>query len=259
MLGKRKIKKPFLNLSLALIASSMLNPSYGIPQFCTNTQEELCAIHLSEYPLFDSEAKIAANYVPVLPLRAFAHAEIYQKKKTVRLKRFFYIKDLNGALGEAYEILDIVINIKGDGLLEREILAIGKLNEFDVEYKNKIKASLPKRATMKAIAKIANVKFLDLDIKSDGQALTNDVKGILFAKKVDYKTKWRNSSGLLGGSIYEIYTEGSSKNSNHFEVKCNGKIGTTEIKGHGKLVRPNYYEFEETYGHILVKSQVTVI
>ncbi len=257
----QKIKSYFLSLSfliLALISPSLVKSETSF-KFCKTVSEDSCIASLSQYPLFDSEYKIAANYVPILPLRAFAHAEVYQKKKKARLKRFFYVKALTGQFAEPYQVMDVNIEVKGIGLLGREIIATGKLNDFDIEYRNKIECTIQRKATMDVTAKLAGVKFLDLDIKSDGNALTNDVKGSFFAKKVDYQTHWRTTNGQLANLNYEVYTEGVVKEHNAFQAISKGKIGNVEINGHGRLVSANYYEFEEQYGPIMVKSQLTII
>jgi hypothetical protein len=59
---------------------------------------ERCMENIQNYPLFDTEYKIAANYIPILALRAFAHAEVYKEKKPSRLIREYYVKILQANL-----------------------------------------------------------------------------------------------------------------------------------------------------------------
>lgn len=214
--------------------------------------------NIQNYPLFDTEYKIAANYIPILALRAFAHAEVYKEKKPSRLIREYYVKNLTGEFSKPYQTTDLNIEIKNHGLFGRKIIATGKLNEFDLEYENKISASLPRNASMKAEAKIAGIEFLNLKIKSNGTENTNEVEGLFFAKEVKYLTQHRDTNGTLANIDYELHTEGLHKEADNFKVVTHGQIGEHEIFGHGTMISKGFYEFEEHYGPIFVKSKLWI-
>ena len=233
--------------------------SHARPHILCGSELERCIENIQNYPLFDTEYKIAANYVPILALRAMAHANIYREKKPCRLERDYFVKNLSGELSKAYQRTELDIEVKGHGFLGRKIIAHGKLNEFELEYENKISASLPRNGNMKVEAKLEGVKFLELKIKSCGTKNTNEVVGDFFAKHVDYSTEHRDSNGMLAGLNYKIHTEGlHQEQEDKFQVVTNGFIGEHEIFGHGSMIRDNYYEFEEHYGPILVKSKLWI-
>ncbi len=224
-------------------------------------QQELsasCIANLHNYPLFDTEYKLAANYIPILPLRALVHADVYKEKKTAHLERYFYIKDLQGKFSKPYETLILDIEVRAKGLLGREVIAKGKLNEFDVEYLNTMSFSLPRNAQMKVSAKLDKIKILDLIIKSDGKLMKNEVSGSFLGKDVLYNTIWRETEGMLADIKYTLHTEGVDKEPHRFTAITRGKIGSTDINGQGKLVKANYYEFTENYGPVQIKSYLTI-
>lgn len=218
-----------------------------------------CQENLQNYPLFDTPYKVASNYLPILPIRAFAHAEIYKDKKSCKLERLYYVKNLEAEFAEPYQKTILDIEVHNHGLFGRRIIATGKLNEFDLEYENKIGASLPRNASMKVVAKLAGVEFLNLHIKSDGKKNTNKVEGTYFAKEVKYQTEWRDTNGSLASLDYKLHTEGLHNEVDHFRAITRGSINEYEIFGHGTMVKPNYYEFEEHYGPIVVKSKLWII
>lgn len=217
-----------------------------------------CTANLHNYPLFDTEYKLAANYLPVLALRALAHAEVYKDKKSSHLERYYYVKDLQGKFSKPYQTLILDIDVKGHGFIGREVSAKGKLNEFDLIYDNKLSFSLPRKASMKATARLDGIQILDLNIKSDGITMTNDIEGSFLGQEVQYKTNLRDTEGILGGYKYKLHTEGIHPDAFSFETTTQGTIGSTGIYGKGRLVKPNYYEFEESYGPILIKTKLTI-
>ena len=224
-------------------------------------QQELstgCVANLHNYPLFDTEYKLAANYLPILALRGLAHAELYKDKKSAHLERYFYIKDLQGDFSKPYETIILDIDVKGHGIIGREITAIGKLNEFDLKYVNDMGFSLPRNAHMKVSARLDGIKILELNIRSDGTLMTNTVNGLFLNQNVDYQTKLRETSGILSGHKYTLHTEGIDLETTNFTVRTLGKIGSSNIYGKGGIVRANYYEFEENYGPVLVKTKLTI-
>lgn len=225
---------------------------------CGNSVDQ-CEVNLQNYPLFDTPYKVAANYLPILPIRAFAHAGIYKDKKSCKLERLYYVKNLEAEFAEPYQKTTLDIEVKGHGFFGRKIVATGKLNEFDLEYENKIGASLPRNASMKVQAKLAGVEFLKLRIKSDGNKNTNEVEGSFFTKEVKYLTEWRDTNGSLANLDYKLHTEGLHKEVDNFHVITRGSIDDYEIFGHGTMIKPNYYEFDEHYGPIIVKSKLWII
>lgn len=258
VLGIISIKMLFKKIILILIFFLTANLVKAKDTLCPRKNDQKCANYLRNYPLFDTEYKIAANYVPVLPLRALAHAEVYREKKSFHLERYYYVKNLEGDLGKSYQSIILDAEISGFGIFSRKIKAKGKLNEFDLEYENNMSFSLPKKATMKVEAILDNVKFLDLKIKSDGDDMTNKVTGSFFGKEVDYHTEWRDTDGKLSGLEYTIHAEGVQKEENSFKAISNGKISNYNISGSAKMISENEYQSSEDYGPITVKTFITI-
>lgn len=251
------LKRSTIKLVLILVILSA-NFTYAKQAICPNKDYQTCGQYLRNYPLFDTEYKIAANYVPVIPLRALAEANVYKEKKSFHIERFFYVKNLKGDLGKAYQTIILDGNITGFGIFSRKIIAKGKLNEFDLEYENDMSFALPRTANMKVRAKLDGNLFLDLKITSDGNKMTNDVSGIFFGQDVKYHTDWRETNGILSGLNYKIYAEGILKDSNDFTVNMKGSIGKHSITGFGRMTSINHYESTEDYGPITVKSFITI-
>ena len=242
-----------------IIASGFNLAAQARQHILCESAADQCEVNLQNYPLFDTPYKVASNYLPILAIRAFAHAGIYKDKKSCRLERLYYVKNLEAEFGEPYQKTTLDIEVQGHGFFGRKIVATGTLNEFDLEYENKIGASLPRNASMKVHAKLAGVEFLNLHIKSDGKKNTNEVEGTYFAKEVKYQTEWRDTNGTLANLDYKAHTEGLHNEVDHFNAITRGSIDKYEIFGHGTMVKPNYYEFEEHYGPIVVKSKLWII
>lgn len=223
------------------------------------TSKTDCSKSLKNYPLFDTPYKIHANYLPILSLRALAHAEIYKEKKPFKIERYFYVKDTSGAFKEPYAKLIGSGKVEGSGLIGRKISFEGKLNEFPLKYTNQMSFSLPKKAHMKVESTIDGISFLNLDIRSDGDAMTNDVKGTFFGSAVNYHTQHRDSKGTLAGYPYEIHTVGETKEVNKFTATTKGKIGTYTTTGSVSMTAPNKYLSTENYGPIMVKTFITIL
>jgi len=234
--------------------------SFAEVHICDDIKVKDCSRYLAHHPLFDTDYKLAANYVPILALRALAHAEVYKDKKPFHIERYFFVKDLSGSdkLTKAYETIILDGEINGFGIFNRKIKVKGTLNEHDIDYINEMSFSLPRKAHMKIKAVIDDIPFLDLLIKSCGTAMTNDVEGTLFTKEVKYHTSWRDTEGLLAGLEYQITATGVVKEETDFYATLLGSIGNYPIKGTIKLVKPGYYESIEEYGPILVKTFITV-
>lgn len=233
---------------------------------CFDIKVSDCSENIIHYPLFDTDYKIAANYAPILGLRALSHGNIYRKKKKFHLERFFYVKDLTGKLGKPYESLIVDGEVKGTGLLSRRITAHGKLNEFDFEYINDASVSFTRKAKLTIVARVDKFLILDLEVNSKASDLSNVVKGSFFGKKVDYTTKWRDTDGILAGIPYKVHTQGTVYEdeeevhaSEAFGVETKGSIGEYEISGSGKMTTEGYYQTSESYGPIVVKTFITII
>jgi hypothetical protein len=227
---------------------------FGFQNLCPKA-EMSCSDALLTNNLFNSDAKIAANYIPVLPLRAFAHAEIYKEKKRLAFKReFFY-----NSAAKAYATMNLNIEVKGKGFLGREIIATGTLNEHKVEYFNETKPYLPRNVDMRVIAKLDGIRVLELDIASDGTKMTNNVKGKFFNKEVNYSTNWRNTKGVLAGLNYEIYAEGVEKEKTSFRAISKGRIQSQSISGSCQMIESNLYRCQEQYGPISIKTEIKVL
>ena len=227
---------------------------FGFQNLCPKA-EMSCSDALLTNNLFNSDAKIAANYIPVLPLRAFAHAEIYKDKKRLAFKReFFY-----NSAAKAYATMNLNIEVSGKGFLGREIIATGTLNEHKVEYFNEVKPYLPRNVDMKVIAKLDGIRVLELDVESDGTKMTNIVKGKFFNREVNYSTNWRNTKGVLAGLNYEIYAEGVEKEKTSFRAISKGHIQSQSISGSCQMIESNLYRCQEQYGPISIKTEIKVL
>jgi hypothetical protein len=218
-----------------------------------------CSKGLANYPLFDTPYKLHANYLPILALRALAHGDIYKEKKKFSLERYYFVKNTSGAFQEHYAKLIGSGEVSGHGFIGRKISFQGKLNEFPFEYENKMTFSLPKRARMNIKAELDGIRFLELEIHSDGDKMTNDVEGTFFTKKVKYHTEHRDSEGILADLPYKLHTEGKVKEADNFHTVTEGSIGEYKISGSGNLTAYNKYLTIEHYGPIMVKTYITVI
>ena len=247
----------FKNL-LLILALTSFNLAGAKKVICPVKVANDCASFLRNYPLFDTDYKVAANYVPMLPLRALANGEIYKKKKSFHIERFFYVKNLKGDLGKAYQSIILDGEVTGFGIFSRKIVAEGKLNEFDLYYENNMSFALPRKANMKVKAKLDDIEFLKLKIHSDGVAMTNDVEGVFFGREVDYHTDWRTTNGNLAGITYNIFAAGEIRENDGFDVTMEGSIGSYSMKGFGKKVSDKQYQSSEDYGPIIVKSFITI-
>lgn len=225
---------------------------------CNKDTVDECSDILANYPLFDTEYKKAANYVPVLPLRAIYNSKIYREKRKARILRKYFIKDLSGKFSEAYQVTDINLQVKAKGLLGREIIAKGKINEFDFDYYNRVRFSLAKTAKMDVEANIGGIPLLNLHIKSNANKKTNEVLGRFLGKEVNYLTEWRTTSGKLAELPYTMYVEGTSEDKKDFSAKSKGYIGTSEIFGDIKMLEKDHYIAEEHYGPVLIKTDISV-
>lgn len=255
--GKKAFYKFFLLLTIVLLNnSSALALARICPEKKSNTE---CAKALINYPLFDTPYKLAANYIPILPLRALAHGEIYREKKTFKLERYYYVKNISGAFGEPYAKLIGSGKVSGSGIIGRKVSFDGHLNEFKVKYLIKMSFSLPKKAKMKVSASIDDIDFLELIIRSDGDAMTNDVEGTFFGKTVKYHTHHRDTDGTLAGQHYKLHTEGKVKEEGNFHAITKGGYAGHSISGSVVLTAYNKYYSTEYYGPIMVKSYITVI
>lgn len=232
---------------------------YAQNSLCLNQSTQQCHQTLLVYPFFDTQYKMAANYVPILPLRALAHADVYKNKKNFELERYYYVKDLQGKFKDPYAVLKLNGQVKGRGFLGRDVEVHGTLNDFNLEYMNIMTFSLPKKAHMLVTAKLDGIEFLNLEIFSDGDKMTNDVSGKFFGKKVKYNTCLRNTEGLLAEVPYSIFTHGIVSTPQEFKTVLEGRIGKHLIDGQIYMVSKNNYLSIENYGPIQVKSYVRVI
>lgn len=219
-------------------------------------------IPITKHPLFDTKYKQAANYMPLIAMRVLAYSKIYRKKGKAQIRRYYYLKNTKGEFSDPYAELTMDVQVEGKGLFGRTIKAKGKLNGMDLVFFNDMKFSLPKKALMNISASLDSCNFLSLRVESDGDKLTNDVNGVFFSKPVKYHTNWRNTKGMLANAPYEIYVEGVH-NEKMLRVVSKGFIGDEStgqhsIKGQGVETKENYYEIEEYYGPLLIKTFVHI-
>lgn len=226
------------------------------PLLCSSQIDLECHKALLEHNLFNSKAKLVSNYLPILALRALAHADVYKNKKSFRLERFFYMKNNSGNYEQAYEEIVLDGSIEPRGLFGRAITLKGKLNDFDLWYQNIMTASLPRNLFMDVVATLDDVKILELEIHSDGIKMTNNVKGHFFGQKIQYSTEMRDSNGILAGQKYRAHTIG--ENHKCIEFNTEGSFGDINISGEGKMLAPSQYETVEYYGPIMVKTFVKI-
>ncbi len=235
---------------------------------------------LANHPLFDTPHKAAANYTPIMPLRALASTELLRKKGKAHMVRNYYVRNLHGKLAAPYETMTIDLEVVSRGLFGRTVKGFGRINDLDLYYENEMSFRLPKKIYMEALASLDGCEMLKLKIETDGDKLTNDVKGTYLGKLVDYHTDWRTTKGTLAGSTYDMIAEGLSKGgvpcdkhnentaackehandkpSTLYSGKSSGKISGQLINGWVKETRPNHFEAEENYGPILVKTILDV-
>lgn len=251
-MGLKIIKASILSaLALLLSVNSAHALCSGLPSPCVE--------NLTKHALFNTDYKISAHYLPILPLRAIAHASVIKDKKSAHLERYFYYKDASGkASANPFETIILDINVSAIGIFGRKIIAQGKLNEYPLYYENILHGVFPKNAQMQASATLDGIEILDLDITSDGTKMTNVVKGRFLGKLVDYNTQWRETDGLLAGHAYKLHTEGLVNEIKEFKAVTSGTLGSAKISGECNLIKPNYYESEEHYGPILVKTKLTI-
>ncbi len=244
-----------------------------------NPNTEISAI--ANHPLFDTPYKAAANYIPVMPLRALASTELLRKKGTARMVRNFYVRNLQGKLAEPYETMTMDLEVSSRGLFGRTIKGTGRINDLDLYYENQMSFRLPKKIYMEAFARLDGCEMMKLKIETDGDKLTNDVRGLYLGKKTDYHTDWRTTTGFLAGSNYEMIAEGISKGgvpcdkhnqntaackehandkpSTLYVGKSSGKVAGQMINGWVRETRANHFEAEENYGPIVVKTIIDTV
>lgn len=220
-----------------------------------------CCQALIDNELFDTEYELSANYLPILPLRAMVQADIYKEKKSLTMDRKYYLKNADGNYGEPYQKTFLNITVKNSGILGREVIAEGTINNYTLKYRNIMGFSLPKKAHMKVNATLDGVPILELVVHSDGDKMTNRVQGTFFNKEVNYQTQWRETKGTLAGTPYLLHTEGLIKEKETFKAITKGNIGNSAIKGEVHMVGNSNNNFESTeyYGPIMVKTKINVL
>ena len=200
---------------------------------------------------------MAANYTPVLVLRAIANSRIYQEKGKARIVRNYYLSNTTGKLTQAYQKMVYDIDVKGKGIFGRKIIATGTINDLNFDYTSKVSFTLSKKAHMDINARLEGCDFLQLEVFSNGEKKTNKVLGKFLGKQVDYFTKWRDTEGVLGTHLYSMYVEGKKQDGRFYGIS-KGTIGEFLIKGVAKETSKHHYEIEESYGPVIVKTSVLV-
>ncbi|MCE2929359.1 MAG: hypothetical protein LW817_07000 [Candidatus Caenarcaniphilales bacterium] len=230
--------------------------------FCPGKEQGECHQLLLKDELFNSDHKLLANYVPILALRALAHADVYKEKKSFTIERYYYVKQANGSYSKPYQSTILDGKVEARGLLGRAIIVSGRVNNYRLWYQNIMTFSLPRTAHMDVVATLDDVKILDLKVKSDGVTMVNDVSGNYMGKPVNYKTNLRDSSGNLIGHQINLHTEGLVKTPTELSTITKGTIGKVKISGTGKMLAANQYESTEYYSlgasTIMIKSYVKI-
>ncbi len=266
-------KKSHLLILVLIISATIAHVTAKTKTLCeSETAAKVSAI--ANHPLFDTPYKAAANYVPVLALRALNSTEIYRKKGHARIVRNYYVRSLQGKLGEPYETMILNIEIKAKGLFGRVAIGTGTLNDLDLYYENHASFGLPRRVYMDSFASLDGCELMKFKVETDGDKMTNNLSGHFLSKATNYKTNWRTTTGLLANSAYNMVVEAngtntipcgkdnqdaahckdSAKTKTLFEGKSSGSIAGYTISGWIKETRPNHFESEEYYGPILVKT-----
>jgi len=261
---KSRIKFRLAKLASLICFSFIAILAFGSTQrlesksnFCEITHPQKSKVALTHHPLFDTPYKMAANYSPVLVLRALGETEFYRAKGSAHMLRKFYVKDLTGELAEPYEVMDIDIKAKARGFFGRTIEASGKIDGHNFYYQNKMSLGLPKKVDMNILVSLAGCEMMKLKVKTEGSAKTNKVTGTFLGKTVDYFTDWRDSKGILSGTAYEIYVNGLADGDLYHGIS-NGDIAGFKIKGDARETSHNHFEIVEEYGYILVKTILDV-
>lgn len=221
-----------------------------------------------EHPLFNTPYKVAANYSPVLGLRALAESKTYKEKRKANISRTYFHKS---NLKTPYAKANIKLSVEDPSILSRTVKAHGEISYlgsekttvkvFNLDYLNEMKFSIFKKADMKIQAFLNRKLALDLKVHSEAGDMTNKVSGTFLGRKTDYKTKWRDTKGTLAGYSYEVYAMGeeyTDEKFTGFRFESKGDIQGSAISGSGKELHKGYYEFEESYGPIVVKTTVEV-
>lgn len=271
-----KLSKQSDLLLLALISGALVLHATAKPKTLCETNTASAAI--ANHPLFDTPYKAAANYSPVLALRALGSTEIYRKKGNAHLIRKFYVGNLQGKLGEPFETMVLDLEVSAKGLFGRVAKGFGHINDLDLYYENEASFGLPKRAYMNAYASLDGCELMKLKTDSDGDKLINKVSGNYLSRVIDYQTQWRSSSGLLAGYQYQINVEGSGgttvpcdksnqhtvfcqehgKSKSPYQGKSSGTIAGYKISGWIRETSPDYFEGEEYYGPIVIKTVLDI-
>lgn len=257
ILSMLKVFKVFLVLVFLQLFSS--SSALNLNIFKPNPAQELIKASESISTLVDTPYKQAAKYMPVLE-RALTLCKVPFKAKEMRVERLVYdLRNDSSIPGDPVEKLIADINIERNGLLGQVITAKGKLNDWDLSYINDFKFSIFGKGTMKIESTLANKPFINLDIFSNKRSKLVDVNGNLFGRKTQYCTKTSSTEGYIDSQPYKVEVEDVKKNGEVVAIRSKGSIGSYEIKGHGRKINDNYYEIEEYYGPLFIKTKVQIM
>jgi len=213
--------------------------------------------------LVDTPYKLAAHYFPPMLLRALIESHFYRSKKKAHYERIIYLpsseagtKVLNKDVLEL-EKLVLDLDARGLGLLGRKITAKGKLNNLNLNFSSEMRFKISKKGTQEIKSSLGGLDFINIEVVTDGKAETNDITGMLLGRELDYQTKYRDTEGRLGKFDFKLHVQGVHDKP-LYEVNTEGYIGDYKIKGFGKAIEKDLYEFEENYGPLLIKSTLRV-
>ena len=213
--------------------------------------------------LVDTPYKLAAHYLPPMLLRALIESHFYRSKRKAHYERTIYLPSSEAGTktltSDALELekLSLDLEAKGLGLLGRKITAKGKLNNLNLSFFSEMKFKISKHGTQDIKSTLGGLDFINIKVVTDGKAETNDVTGTLLDREVDYHTKYRDTEGKLAKFDYKLHVQGIHDKP-LYEVSSNGHIGDYKIKGFGRAIEKDVYEFEENYGPLLIKSTLRV-
>lgn len=209
--------------------------------------------------LMDSPYEVAANYLPALVMRSFTESKLFRKSKKAHVQRFFYKQVAPNKWSiEPFERMVFDVAVEKTGMFSRKVSVKGKINGIDLNMATNFKYNFTRKGVVETKSTLGGYNLLDLKVDSNGVLMTNKVIGSLWGNPIDYKTQFRNTSGIIAGEPYKIHVKGVH-NEPKYSVNSKGNIGEYEIRGHGVETEPGLFHLEEHYGPLLVKTVVEII
>lgn len=205
----------------------------------------------------DTPYKMAAHYLPVIVQRAMMTCKVPYKAKKAYIEQLVYE---SATSAEPMERIVAEINIERKSMFSQMITAVGKLNDLDLRYKNLFKFSLARKGNMQIESVVGGEKFIDLSLDANKNTSITQISGKLMDNDVSSLTQANSTSGTLGKYPYNIAVEDiKDKRGKLIAIKSSGSIAGYKIEGKGFARSKGFYEIEEHYGPLLVKTTVKLL